>query len=183
MSPRRAFWLAVLAGAATAAGLAGAACLDITPIVYEAPSKGDGNAPMPDVTVGEAGPMTEGSVRDATFDGDVLIVPEVVVPPTCLGCLNWPDDAAPPGCAAELAVCMTNPKCAATYSCCVASGCFATGSFRGIVNCGIPCAEDAGIVSSNDPAVQLIDNIATCATCNCNVICGLGDSGLGTCGD
>jgi hypothetical protein len=161
--------------------MAGAACLDLTPIVYEAPSTKDAQAPMPDVTVGEAGPV-DGSVRDATFDGDVLIVPEVFVPPTCPDCLNWPDDAAPPGCAAEIAECMTNPKCAATYACCVANGCFLTGSFKGIVNCGLPCAEDAGIVTSNDPAVMLIDNIAVCASCNCNTICGLADSGL-ACGD
>jgi hypothetical protein len=181
MSTRRAFWLAALAGAAVAAAVAGAACLDLTPIVLQANPTEDGNAPMPDVVV-ETGPMPEGSVPDAAVDGDASTRPEVVVPPTCLGCLHWSDDAMPPGCASELAACMTSSKCAATYVCCVASGCFQAGSFKGIVNCGIPCAEDAGIVSSNDPAVQLIYDIAVCASCNCDNLCGLGDSGP-TCGD
>jgi hypothetical protein len=177
----RAFWLAGLAGAAAAAAAAGAACLQITPIVLEAPSQ-DGQAPMPDAVV-ETGPPSEAaSLPDASFDGDALVVPEVVVPPTCLGCLHWPNDAMPPGCGNELAACMANSECAATYVCCVANACFQAGSFKGIVNCGVPCAEDAGIVSSNDPAVQLIYNIAVCATCNCDNICGLGDSGL-PCGD
>jgi hypothetical protein len=178
MSPRRAFWLAALAGAAAAAATAGAACLDLTP--YEAPSA-EGGHPMPDVVVGETGPMPDASVSDAAVDGDAS-APEVVVPPTCLGCLNWADDAAPPGCAAQLAVCMTNPKCAATYACTVANGCFQQPSFRQIVNCGIPCAEEAGIVTGNDPAVQLIYNIAVCAACNCSTVCAIADSGV-SCGD
>lgn len=180
MSPRRALWFAALAGAAAAAAVAGVACLDLTPIVYEAPSGDDAVAPMPDVVVTtESGPLPDGSVPpDAAsiVDGDAS-KPEVVVPPTCVGCLNTPDDAATPGCATEIAACKKNSECAATYSCAVASGCFQQPSFRDIVNCGIPCAEDAGIVSQTDPAVQLIYDIAVCASCNCNAICAVGDSG------
>ncbi|HEX8794884.1 MAG TPA: hypothetical protein VF765_28250 [Polyangiaceae bacterium] len=182
MSLRRALWFAALAGAAAVATVASVACLDLTPVVYEAPSSDDGPVmPMPDVVVTDNGPTPEGSRSDAAVDGDAS-APEVVVPPTCIGCLNTPDDASPPGCASEIAACNANTKCAATYVCAVADNCFKQPSFRDIVNCGIPCAEDAGIVSSSDPAVQLIYNIAVCASCNCNAICAVGDAGP-SCGD
>lgn len=179
MSPRRALWFAGLAGAAAVAAVAGVACLDLTPIVYEAPVPEGGQPPKPDVVVMDTGPAPEGSISDVVSD---VSVPEVVVPPTCVGCLSAPEDAAPPGCSSALSACLANSKCAATYTCAVASGCFQQPTFRDIVNCGIPCAEDAGIVSSSDPAVQLIYNIAVCASCNCNAICAVGDGGPG-CGD
>ena len=179
MKPRSslaAISLALAAGFAVVAGVA--ACLDLTPIVYEAPAADA--MPTVDVEIdvpvtGDSAPPEDGAdVRDAA-------APEVHVPPTCVGCLNTPDDAASPGCGTEIAVCHTNSECAATYACAVATGCFQQPTFRQIVNCGLPCAEDAGIMSTTDPAVQLIYNIAVCAACNCSNICAIGDSGV-TCG-
>lgn len=181
MSTRRTLWFVALAGAAAGAAVAGVACLDLTPSIYEAPASGDGQAPMPDVVVMESMPPGDGGQGDAAIDGDAS-APEVVVPPTCVGCLNTPDDAASRGCATELGACLANAECASTYHCCVAHGCFQQPTFRDIVNCGIPCAEEAGIVSQQDPAVMLIYGIAVCASCNCNGICAIGDAGPG-CGD
>lgn len=181
MSPRRALWFAGLAGAAAVATVAGVACLDLTPIVYEVPSHEGGPHPMQDAFAPDAEPTPDASMSDAALDGDAFVVPEVVVPPTCIGCVTHPDDAATPGCATEIATCKANAECAATYACAVANDCFQQPSFRDIINCGIPCAEDAGIVSSNDHAVCLIYNIAVCASCNCSSICAIGDAGP-TCG-
>jgi hypothetical protein len=168
--------LALAGGFAVVAGFA--ACLDLTPIVYEAPAPDA----MPSVDASVDVPVTGDSAPpDASGDVGDAAAPEVHVPPTCVGCLNTPDDAAPPGCGSEIALCLANSKCAATYACVVATGCFQQPSFRDIVNCGLPCAEDAGIMSTTDPAVQLIYNIAICASCNCSNICAIGDSGI-TCG-
>lgn len=156
---------------------AAAACLDLTPTVYEAPAR-DAMPPTLDVGIDVpvasdvAPPEGGGDVRDAA-------APEVYVPPTCVGCLGTPDDAAPPGCGTELALCLANSECAATYACAVATGCFQQPTFRAIVQCGIPCAEEAGIMSTNDPAVTLIYNIAVCAQCSCNGPCAIGDAGVG----
>jgi hypothetical protein len=158
---------------------AAAACLDLTPTVYEAPTP-DAMPPKADVAVdvpmgSDTAPPGDGSssdVRDAA-------APEVYMPPTCVGCLNTPDDAAPPGCGTEITACLANSKCAATYACALAAGCFQQATFRDIVQCGIPCAEDAGIMSTNDPAVTLIYNIALCAQCSCNGPCAIGDASVG----
>ena len=180
MKPRSslaAISLALAAGFAVAAGVA--ACLDLTPIVYEAPAPDA----MPTVDVTVDVPVSDDSTAPSEASGDArdAAAPEVHVPPTCVGCLNTPDDAASPGCGTEIAVCLANSECAATYACAVATGCFQQPTFRQIVNCGLPCAEDAGIMSTSDPAVQLIYNIAVCASCNCSTICAIGDSGV-TCG-
>lgn len=179
MKPRSSLLAVSLACAGGLALVAGvAACLDLTPITYEAPAT-DAMVPTVDVAVelpvtGDGAPSQDGGgdVRDAA-------APEVYMPPTCVGCLNTPDDAAPPGCDSELALCRANPKCAATYTCALATGCFQQPTFRDIINCGLPCAEEAGIMSTNDPAVTLIYNIAVCAQCNCNGPCAIGDAGVG----
>ncbi len=177
MKPRDSLAAIALACAAGSAIIGAAACLDLTPVLYEAPGH---DAMPPTIDVAADAPMSSdtalpgdsGDVRDAA-------APEVYMPPTCVGCLGTPDDAAPPGCGTELALCLANTECAATYACAVAAGCFQQPSFRAIVQCGIPCAEDAGIMSTNDPAVTLIYNIAVCAQCSCNGPCAIGDASVG----
>lgn len=181
MKPSRSSLLAVsLACAGGFALVAGvAACLDLTPITYEAPAT---DAMMPTLDVEVESPVTGDGAplpQDGGGDARDAAAPDVYVPPTCVGCLNTPDDAAHPGCGSELASCLANSKCAATYACALATGCFQQPTFRDIVNCGIPCAEDAGIMSTNDPAVTLIYNIAVCAQCSCNGPCAIGDAGVG----
>jgi len=161
---------AIAATSVLVAALVGAAaCLDLTPIVYEEAPKRDASAAPPD-----------GGTVDAAVDGvaDADAEVDVDMRPPCVRCLTSPDDASVPGCADEIAACVANAECAATYACAVANGCFEQPSFRDIVNCGIPCAEDAGITSSSDPAVTLIEAIATCAQNSCNQPCHIGDGGL-----
>lgn len=180
MKPRNTLAAIALACAAGSAIVAAAACLDLTPTVYEAPAP---EAMPPTIDAAMDVPMASdtsppedgGDVRDAAAH-------DVYVPPTCVGCLGTPDDAAAPGCGSELALCLANTECAATYACAVATGCFQQPSFRAIVQCGIPCAEEAGIMSTNDPAVTLIYNIACCATIRCVGTCSVGDASL-ACGD
>lgn len=180
MKPGDSLAAIALACAAGSAIVGAAACLDLTPVLYEVPGH-DATPPMVDVSVDvpiasdTALPDDSGDVRDAA-------APEVYMPPTCVGCLGTPDDAGPPGCGSELALCLANTECAATYACAVATGCFQQPSFRAIVQCGIPCAEEAGIMSTSDPAVTLIYNIACCATIRCVGTCSVGDAAL-ACGD
>ena len=147
----------VAAGVAGATSAAALACLDLTPYVYEAARTKDAVAPPQT----DAGP-------DADVDNR----------PPCIRCVQSPDDAAVPGCASEIAACQQNTECAATYVCALANDCLNQPSFRDIINCGLPCAEEAGIMSENDPAVTLIYDFATCAQANCDVPCGIGDASL-----
>lgn len=173
--------MAGLAGAAAAAAVASAACLDLTPLTYEAAPR-DANVPTMDVVEPmESAPPPGGdaSVDVLPNDADAAVMPEAPPPPpTCLGCINLPDDAGKPGCASDVAACLKNPECSGTYLCAVRDNCFQQPSFKDIVACGLPCAEEAGIMSTNDPAVQLIENIAICAACRCDEICSIGDSGI-----
>lgn len=162
---------AIAATSVLAAALGGAAaCLDLTPIIYE-------EAPKPNASAAPS----EGGTVDAAVDGGVADADaevDVDMRPPCIRCITSPDDASMPGCADEISACTGNAECAATYACALANGCFEQPSFRDIVNCGIPCAEDAGITTSSDPAITLIYDIATCAQNNCNQPCHIGDGGL-----
>jgi hypothetical protein len=148
-------------------GGAAAACLDLTPYIYEAAPPG----PPPSEDAG-----VDAGVADVAIDGDAFV--DVDNRPPCVRCINLPDDAAPPGCADEIAACLANPACNSVYYCAVANGCFQEPSFRDIVNCGLPCVADAGIVQSNDPAVTLIYYVAVCAQANCNGPCAIGDASI-----
>jgi hypothetical protein len=136
-----------------------AACLDLTPIAYQV----DAGAPPEDATIDAATDMDAGEVG----------------PPPCIHCLTTPDDAASPGCAQEIAACTANKACTIIYECALMNQCFEQPSFREIVNCGIPCVAQSGIISSSDPALTLIYDIALCAQRSCNEPCHIGDAAIG----
>jgi hypothetical protein len=169
MTPLRATIVAITLAAACCRGMV--ACLDLTPVVYESATQ-DSSMPALDATDDTVVP------GDAPVDGDAHGLVDVSKPRTCVQCLAAPGDASPPGCDDTLSACLANSKCSATYTCAVASGCFQQPSFRDIVNCGLPCANAAGITSLTDPALTLIYNVATCAQNDCNGPCALGDAGL-----
>jgi hypothetical protein len=166
MTPLRTTLL--LSSVAAIAGGAAAACLDLTPYLYEAaPDSG----PPPSYDAG-----VDAGLADVEIDGDAFV--DVDNRPPCVRCLNTPDDAAAPGCADEIEACLENAACASVYTCAVANGCFQQPSFRDIVNCGLPCVAEAGIYQSSDPAVTLIYNVAVCAQGNCNGPCAIGDASI-----
>jgi hypothetical protein len=171
MTPLRATLVIATLAAACCGGML--ACLDLTPIVYEV-AGADSSVPPVDASVDTTMVPT-----DARTDGDAMAFVDVFKPPTCVQCLATPGDASPPGCADTLNACLADTKCAATYQCALRNGCFQQPSFRDIVNCGLPCANAAGITGLNDPALTLIYNVATCAENDCNGPCALGDAGLG----
>jgi hypothetical protein len=152
----------VCACAIAAAGAAAAgACVDLTPVAFNADA-----APSP-ADASPDGP-TNPDAADASADA----------PGPCLRCLETPDDAAPPGCAGEIATCVANAKCAVVYACAVATHCFEQARFQDIVSCGLPCIESAMITDQNDPAIADIYAIAVCAQASCNAPCGIGDAAI-----
>ena len=147
---------------ASAAGVG--ACVDLTPVLFNAdagPSLADAS---PDVATNP----------DAAEDGDA----NANAPGPCLRCLNTPDDAAAPGCAGEIAVCVANAECAIVYACAVANHCFEQARFQDIVSCGLPCIEAAMITAQTDPAIADIYAIAVCAQASCNGPCQIGDAAI-----
>jgi hypothetical protein len=90
----------------------------------------------------------------------------------CQRCVEAPDDAAGGGCASILTNCNASPKCAGTYQCVLRAGCLTKGVYRDIINCGIPCAEEAGIVTQTDPAIPLVLGVTNCvSTGPCGKVC------------
>jgi hypothetical protein len=141
---------------------AAGACVDLTPVQFNA----DAAPPPPDASPDIA------TSPDAAEDGGTD------APGQCLGCLVTPDDAAPPGCAAEVATCLANTACSTVYACAVANHCFEQARFQDIVSCGLPCIEAAMIVSQSDPAIADIYAIAVCAQASCNGPCHIGDAAI-----
>ncbi|MGH7293443.1 MAG: hypothetical protein ACRELB_00850 [Polyangiaceae bacterium] len=168
MTPLRMTLVVAALGAASAVAVA---CLDLTPILYETSGGPDASIP-PALDAGEDGEPVDGA--EAGDEADAIDTR-----PPCVRCLNTPDDAAPAGCEDEINACLAESACAATYACALVNHCFEQPSFRDIVNCGLPCAEAAGIVTSTDPALTLIYDVAVCAQSRCNGPCQIGDAGLG----
>ena len=137
-----------LAACTAIAGVAAAACLDFTPN-YVAPPDA---APPPPVI--EAGP-------DA---------PDVDLRPSCQKCIETPDVPGP-GCSNELATCLADPLCKSSYECILANGCLTKGTRQKVIICGLPCAEDAGIVTQTEDAALEILSVANCAATTCHSSC------------
>lgn len=155
-------------GALVCAALA--ACLDLTPLIYEAAPPETGPPPSSDAGLDVV------DLGDAAVDGDAFV--DVDNRPPCVRCITTPDDASSPGCADEIAACRASPVCDQIYLCALANHCFEQPSFRDLVNCGLPCAAEAGVVSSQDPALLLVYNVAVCAQANCNAPCNIGDAAI-----
>ena len=171
MTPLRTTVLAA-AFVATCCGAA-TACLDLTPVIYET---ADASKPTVDATDDLVVVVDSGKV-DGDAAHDVRVV-DVDNRPPCVRCLTTPDDASPPGCGGEISACLAESKCAATYQCALVAHCFEQPSFRDIINCGLPCAQAAGILTLSDPALTLIYNVATCAQASCNGPCAIGDAAI-----
>ncbi|HEX8791540.1 MAG TPA: hypothetical protein VF765_11365 [Polyangiaceae bacterium] len=156
---------ALLAGAAVSAAIAFLACVDTTPVTVQG-TPFDGAPPV----LTDA--FVDVSLGDASRDGQADAAVETG-PSPCVQCLEMPDMMGH-GCGNEVAACMANAKCAQAISCAIADDCFDRGSSAGLIQCGFPCATDAGITLT-DPAIQLAYDVFTCAASNCGTYCKLGD--------
>jgi hypothetical protein len=122
-------------------------CLDV-PIIHVEPQPSDaGDAeasrPMPDASI------------DA--------------PNVCELCMR----AAPRpgyGCGDKLDACSADPQCSGTIECAMAMGCLMLPDQGAIIDCGIPCARDAGLDVSS-PSLQLVIAVVACAQEVCGPIC------------
>ena len=154
-------WSAVGVSLIAAVGCVVVACVDLTPVVYDADASTFNSDAAEDVVELDGGPL----------DGEAG--------PTCISCLTSADDASPPGCGTEVSACQANAECSIIYACAIAHHCFEQPSFREIVNCGVPCVVSSGATSSTDPALGLIYGIAVCAQASCNGPCHIGDAAIG----
>ena len=127
--------------------LAPSGCLDGEPLV------------LPD----DAG-TDAGGTFDADLDGNADKVS------ACRDCYMGIADAEVT-CAAQWLPCGAEPKCADTLACALTTGCLAAPLVADIVTCGTPCAVDAGIFRTDDPAVLLILPLLDCVTKECRGPC------------
>ncbi len=90
----------------------------------------------------------------------------------CQVCTESPDDAGG-GCGTEVAACVNDPVCSQIYACALGHLCFEKTSQRDTLVCGVPCAEEAGVTSTVDPAITMILGITGCLFSGpCAAICG-----------
>jgi hypothetical protein len=122
-------------------------CLDV-PIIHVEPQPSDAgdaeaSSPPSDVSIDAPNPCT-----------------------TCMRAKSRPGY----GCGDALDACALEPQCAGTIECGIAIGCFMLPDQEAIVDCGTPCARDAGL-DITAPAAQLVLAVVTCAQESCGPIC------------
>jgi hypothetical protein len=113
-----------------------------------------------------------------------LDVTPIVVPPKeagsvdggCTLCLERP--ASEQGCREVLDRCRADLGCQPVLACVEALGCFDLPAIDDKLNCGLPCIQDAGITSVDDPRVAGVLNVVKCGQTTCGVACNLGDGGF-----
>jgi hypothetical protein len=110
------------------------------------------------LTVGDGG--GEGPGSDAAVDGGFQLS-------TCKACMAAPDEPGP-GCDNEYGPCEADPKCTGILQCIYAAGCFGGKSSR-FLSCGIPCVEEAGVLTSTDPSLGTATSLFECVV---NGACG-----------
>ncbi|HMJ10988.1 MAG TPA: hypothetical protein VK524_06250 [Polyangiaceae bacterium] len=89
---------------------------------------------------------------------------------SCRACMLAPEQPGP-GCAAAIAPCVDDEKCWAIVECTLTTGCLEYGSLNPRVECGIPCVEQVGITSFNDPSVLRSIAIQECTLAACRSAC------------
>jgi hypothetical protein len=90
---------------------------------------------------------------DSTIDGGFDLA-------ACEKCVRTPDSPGP-GCGTESSACDGNPLCKVMIACAFASGCVGGPSAK-FITCAIPCAEEAGIVSNDNPALTVGEPLFEC---------------------
>jgi hypothetical protein len=123
--------------------LAGA-CLDVPIVQIDEPSDGG-----------------DGGLRevDVTTDGQR----------PCEACLQAPPDPGP-GCGPFFEVCFADQACRDTMTCAIATGCLELPDQGQVIDCGRPCAFQAGL-DPTKPSIDYVIDLATCGTTTCGTIC------------
>ncbi|MDB5216151.1 MAG: hypothetical protein JWO86_4078 [Myxococcaceae bacterium] len=94
---------------------------------------------------------------------------------SCLKCLE-----APESCAGIIEQCQQDPRCNPVYACIVREACLDLRTLDDKINCSLPCAQDAGILSATDPVIATyLVGLVGCAQQKCAVACNLSDAGIG----
>jgi hypothetical protein len=109
----------------------------------------------------------------------IVLEKEASATPTdfpCLRCLQRPDDGG--GCSDEIAICQNDPRCNAAYACIVAKACLDLPTIDDKIQCGLPCAQEAGVTSLTDPVVGEVQAVVLCGEQGCADPCHVGDAGF-----
>jgi hypothetical protein len=93
----------------------------------------------------------------------------------CVKCLEQPEN-----CEGIIDQCKQDPRCIPVYACISALACLDLRTLDDKINCSLPCAQDAGIVSSSDPVITTyLVGLVGCAQQKCAVSCNLSDASIG----
>jgi hypothetical protein len=120
-------------------------CLDV-PIIHVEREASDADASRP-------------MVSDASIDA----------PDACDVCMRAMSQPGY-GCGNEFDACLVDAQCSGTILCALARGCIKLPDQSSIINCGIPCAMDAGLDVSS-PSLQLVIAVVMCGATTCGPIC------------
>ena len=94
---------------------------------------------------------------------------------SCLKCLEQPES-----CEGIIDQCKQDPRCDPVYGCIVGLACLDLPTLDDKINCSLPCAQDAGILSVNDPVISTyLVGLVGCAQQKCADPCNLSDASLG----
>jgi hypothetical protein len=94
---------------------------------------------------------------------------------SCLLCVEQPE-----ACSGLIEECQGDPRCKPAFACIEREGCFDLPTLDDKINCGLPCAADAGIQSATDPVIATyLVGLVACAQQKCAVPCNLSEGGVG----
>jgi len=88
-------------------------------------------------------------------------------PPACIECLTG--QTGP--CSAEYQGCLEFPVCEAVMQCLIDRACVLLPVPADRVSCGLPCAQEHGLLSGSDPAINVLAAINICGLTNCTEEC------------
>jgi hypothetical protein len=101
-------------------------------------------------------------VRDASIDPDA----------SCLLCVQQPEN-----CLDVIADCQGNPRCKPAFECIVRDSCLDLPTLDDKIKCGLPCAQEAGIETIDDPVISThLVALVACGQSKCAVPCNLQDA-------
>jgi hypothetical protein len=93
----------------------------------------------------------------------------------CLICLEQPTT-----CAGLIEQCQADPRCKPAFACIEREACFDLLTLDDKINCGLPCAADAGIQSASDPVISTyLVGLVACGQQKCAAPCNLSEGGVG----
>ena len=93
----------------------------------------------------------------------------------CLLCLERPE-----ACSGLIEQCKADLRCKPAFACIEREACFDLLTLDDKINCGLPCAADAGIQSASDPVITTyLVGLVACGQQKCATECNLSEGGVG----